>query len=222
MIKISLYLSVFFTVLITLSAFVGIKKTNHTQTTIKEVKIGKQVWMAENLNLDKFRNGDPIQEAKTNEEWKKAGEEGKPAWCYYDNLNIQNDPVNGEKYGKLYNWYAVNDKRGLAPKGWHVPSENEWIKLITFLGGGDAAGKKIKSTSGWNKGNGKNDSGFNGLAGGLRGNNYKFNFISTDGFIWCSTEFDAENGKYLYLYDEGCMIEWGYKYYGLSVRCLKD
>lgn len=74
---------------------------------MEEVKIGDQIWMTRNLNVDKFCNGDPIPETKTNEEWIKAGENGKPAWCYYDN-----DPANGEKYGKLYNWYAVNDPRG--------------------------------------------------------------------------------------------------------------
>ena len=84
-----------------------------------EITIGRQVWMTENLNVDKFRNGDPISHAKTDEEWVKAGENGSPAWSHYDN-----DPANGEKYGKLYNWYAVNDSRGLAPEGWKIPSDD--------------------------------------------------------------------------------------------------
>jgi len=82
------------------------------------VNIGTQTWMAKNLNVSIFANGDPIPEVKTNEEWKKAAEEKKPAWCYYEN-----DPANGAIYGKLYNWYAVSDPRGLAPKGWHIPIE---------------------------------------------------------------------------------------------------
>jgi uncharacterized protein (TIGR02145 family) len=115
-----------------------------TQTgSIKSVKIGTQIWTSENLNISTFRNADPIPEARTDEEWKKAGEEGKPAWCYYDN-----DPKNGTKYGRLYNWYAVNDPRGLAPEGWHVPSEEEWKTLENYLG--VDPGKKMKSTSGWN------------------------------------------------------------------------
>jgi TolA-binding protein len=115
-----------------------------TQTgSYKSVKIGTQTWMAENLNVSTFRNGDPIMEAKTNEEWEKAGKEGKPAWC-----NYENDPKNGAKYGKLYNWYAVNDPRGLAPAGWHVPSDAEWTTLGDQLG--DEASNKMKSTSGWN------------------------------------------------------------------------
>lgn len=108
----------------------------------KTVTIGTQVWMKENLNVSTFRNGDPIPEAKTDEEWERAGEEGKPAWCYYNN-----DPKNGTKYGKLYNWYAVNDPRGLAPSGYHVPTNEEWKMIKDFLG--DDAGTKMKSTRGW-------------------------------------------------------------------------
>lgn len=95
---------------------------------IKEVKIGDQIWMGANLNVDKFQNGDPIPQAKTNNEWIKAGRDKKPAWCYY-----QNNAQNGLTYGKLYNWYAVNDRRGLAPKGWHIPARSEWEELISYL-----------------------------------------------------------------------------------------
>ena len=119
-------------------------QTSQTGTT-KSVKIGTQTWTTENLNVSTFRNGYPIMEAKTNEEWNQANENKQPAWCYYEN-----DPKNGAKYGKLYNWYAVNDPRGLAPAGWHVPSDAEWTILSDFLGGGMTAGKKMKSLSGWN------------------------------------------------------------------------
>ena len=116
--KLKTVLSLFIMVLFT--------QVNYAQT----VNIGTQVWVTKNLDVDKFRNGDPIPQAKTNEEWKAAGENKQPAWCYYDN-----DPANGANYGKLYNWYAVNDKRGLAPEGWHVPSKMEWDTLAKFLGG---------------------------------------------------------------------------------------
>ena len=112
--------------------------------TIKQVKIGTQTWMGQNLNVDRFRNGDPIPEAKTNEEWQKAIENKQPAWCYYGN-----SVANGVKYGKLYNWFAVNDPRGLAPAGWHVPTKDEWFILINYLGGYKIAGTKLKSTSGY-------------------------------------------------------------------------
>ena len=94
-----------------------------------EVTIGEQTWMNKNLDVTTFRNGDPIQEVTTYEEWIKLGEKGIPTWCYYEN-----DSDYGEKYGKLYNWHAVKDPRGLAPKGWHVPSKSEWETLISFLG----------------------------------------------------------------------------------------
>jgi uncharacterized protein (TIGR02145 family) len=109
------------------------------------VTIGTQTWTTKNLDVATFRNGDPIPEAKTDEEWKAAVENKQPAWCYYDNK-----AANGNKYGKLYNWYAVVDARGLAPIGYHIPTDDEWTVLSTFLGGEDVAGKKMKSRSGWN------------------------------------------------------------------------
>jgi uncharacterized protein (TIGR02145 family) len=185
----------------------------------KEVSIGKQVWMSENLNVDKFRNGDPIPEAKTEEEWKKAGENKQPAWCYYDN-----DSANGAKYGKLYNWFAVNDPRGLAPKGWHIPTDAEWTLLIDHLGGTEVAGGKMKSTSGWNNnGNGTNSSGFSGLPGG-NGGNGTFVDIDYGGYWWSSTEFDADGALYRYLGFSGGYVDsfFSDKGVGLSVRCLRD
>lgn len=98
-------------------------------TPIDEVKIGKQVWAKRNLDVSVFKNGDPILEAKSDSEWDNAFREAKPAWCYYDY-----NPTNGKKYGKLYNWFAVNDKRGLAPKGWSVPSEKDFISLLKYVG----------------------------------------------------------------------------------------
>jgi len=108
----------------------------------KTVTIGSQVWMAKNLEVSTFRNGDVIPQVTSDAEWKAAGENKQPAWCYYDN-----DAKNGTKYGKLYNWYAVNDPRGLAPAGYHVPTDAEWTTLEDYLG--DDPGKKMKSTTGW-------------------------------------------------------------------------
>jgi uncharacterized protein (TIGR02145 family) len=118
--------------------------TENTKKSMGEVTIGSQVWTSTNLDVSTFRNGDPIPQAKTDEEWKKAEENGEPAWCYNDN-----DPSNGTKYGKLYNWHAVNDPRGLAPNGYHIPTDAEWTILTDYLGGEDNAGTKMKSTSGW-------------------------------------------------------------------------
>ena len=116
-------------------AIVSISSFGFAQT----VTIGSQTWTTKNLDVATFRNGDAIPQAKTDEEWKAAGRNKQPAWCYYEN-----DPKNGTKYGKLYNWYAVNDARGLAPAGWHIPTDEEWTVLSTFLGGGEVAGKKMK------------------------------------------------------------------------------
>ncbi len=96
----------------------------------KVIKVGEQVFMAENLNVSRFRNGDLIPEVKSEEEWRQAGFDKKPAWCYYDN-----NPENADKYGKFYNWYAINDKRGLAPEGWKIPSTWDWKILRKAIKG---------------------------------------------------------------------------------------
>ena len=189
----------------------------------KEVTIGIQVWMSENLNVDKFRNGDPIPEAKTDEEWAKAGRNGEPAWCYYDN-----NPDNGDRYGKLYNWYAVNDPRGLAPEGWEIPSDEDWSRLADFLGGKSVAGTKMKSTDFWadyegKSGNGTNESGFSGLPGGDRDNSGAFYYVGELGEWWSSTErstFNAWDRNLGYNYGR-VGRNYGRKEGGFSVRCLR-
>jgi uncharacterized protein (TIGR02145 family) len=96
---------------------------------VQTVTIGTQVWMTKILDVSTFRNGEIIPEAKTNIEWKRAAANHTPAWCYYDN-----DPKNGEIYGKLYNCYAVDDSRGIAPAGWHVPTVEEWKVMYDNIG----------------------------------------------------------------------------------------
>lgn len=196
------------------------KKVQNSNSEIKSVKIGDQIWMAENLNVDKFRNGDPIPEVRFNDNWEKAGDNGFSAWCYYNH-----NSSNGLKYGKLYNWFAVMDKRGLAPKGWHIPSETEWIKLINYLGGEKNAAKEMKSKMFWEEnGNGTNESGFSGFPGGIRDGYGKFKSIGYVGHWWSSTEVDSD-------YARSFSIEWydnivgkvsNHKSVGFSVRCIKD
>jgi len=187
------------------------------------IKIGTQEWMSENLNVNTFRNGDTIPEAKTDEEWKIAGETGKPAWCY-----LNNDTANDTIYGKLYNWYAVSDPRELAPDGWHVPTDAEWTSLTDFLGGGEVAGSKMKTTTGWKRnGNGTNDSAFSGLPGGSRGRNGEFDSNSGEGTIggwWSSTETYKDYAwiRYLSFTVRYAYKDYYYKELGFSVRCLKD
>lgn len=124
------------------------QQVNTTSTNLidikNQIKIGNQIWSIKNLDVSTFCNGEIIPQAKTDEEWNRAGNDKQSAWCYYNN-----DLKNGAKYGKLYNWYAVSDPRGLAPTGWHIPTDEEFNELISFLGGNDQAAQKLKSNNGW-------------------------------------------------------------------------
>lgn len=186
------------------------------------VKISNQKWMTKNLNVSIFRNGDPIPEAKTGREWRIAASSLEPAWCYMDN-----NPTSGEKYGKLYNWYAVTDMRGLAPEGWHIPSDEEWTQLIDYLGGRDVAGPKMKSSSGWkDDGNGTNKSGFSALPGSLRYFGGDFGGTGLSAFFWSSTEHERDRSwawcRVLIHNDKKVGRSFQNKECGFSVRCLKD
>lgn len=189
-------------------------------TSAQEVVAAGMTWSTKNLDVSTFRNGDAIPEAKTNEEWVKAAEEGTPAWCYYDN-----DAANGKKYGKLYNFYAVKDERGLAPAGWHIPSYDEWGTLNKAFGGVDFAANKLKAVAGWldDSGNGTNESGLTVLPGGMRWQDGSFSSEGTQAYIWTSLSEDGETGWYRVIGDlstshsDFCPFS-----YGLSVRCMKD
>ncbi len=198
------------------------KPGEETEAIVNEIKIGKQVWMAENLNTDHFQNGELISEAKSADEWERAGENQQPAWCYYDN-----DSENGVKYGRLYNWYAVVDKRGVCPTGWHVPSDDEWHALMFFLGGSNVAGGKMKAKTEWKTPNygATNESGFNALPGGSRnGNSWGYSIVGTYTDWWSSTA-NASNSaltRYLYYGNGNVNRIYNDKRAGLSVRCLRD
>jgi uncharacterized protein (TIGR02145 family) len=190
----------------------------------QSVTIGNQIWLAKNLDISHFRNGDPIREINSIEEWVKAGKDGIPAWCYYEFK-----PENGKKYGKLYNWHTVNDKRILAPEGWHIPSDDEWTKLSDNLGGEENAGVKLKSSSGWNDykgrtGNGNNASGFNGLPGGYRSSTGLFGDFGDYCGWWSLTELRSGVAWYRGLeYSAGSLRKSACSEGpGLFVRCLKD
>ena len=171
-----------------LSAYASLVKINGEFVEWKTVKIGSQIWLGENLNIATFRNGDKIPEAKTAEEWQKANDNKQPAWCYYNN-----DPKNGEKYGKLYNGYAVNDKRGLAPEGWRIPTDWDWELLEAELGGYMVAGNKMMKTTGEaDLHKGTNISGFDALPAGYRVN--LFERVKEQASYWAkktSREFNA-------------------------------
>ncbi len=190
--------------------------------SVSEVVIGAQTWTTTNLNVDKFRNGDIIPEAKNEAEWNAAGG-GTPVWCYY-----LYSVDSGAKYGKLYNWHAVNDSRGLAPAGWHVPSNAEWTVLTTYLGGEDVAATKMKNTCGWTSeswNKGTNTSGFSGLPGGsLIGGGSIFQNIGEQSFHWSSSQASNGNAWFRALNSanpKAYTSEGGWNV-GMSVRCVKD
>ncbi len=180
-----------------------------------------QVWTAENLNVSHFRNGDSIPEIRSAEAWANAGIKGEPGWCYYDN-----DPANGIKYGKLYNWYAVHDTRGLAPEGWRVPVESDWAKLVAAMGGSGLAGPKLKSISGWgNKEIDHKETGFAGIPGGYRNDFGSCAFENKGSFasLWSGEKYDSSDAWMHQLVFSRINLTSGSESQGagMSVRCVK-
>jgi uncharacterized protein (TIGR02145 family) len=181
------------------------------------VQIGTQIWTTKNLDVTTYRNGDVIPQVTSPAQWVELT---TGAWCYYENKS-----ENGTTYGKLYNWFAVKDSRGLAPTGYHIPTAAEWTILINFLGGETEAGIKMKSASGWTgNGNGNNSSGFTSLPGGSLATNGKFFDIGSLGYWWSSTESSTTYAWNFAHYYRNSNIYRGnsYKASGFSVRCVRD
>jgi uncharacterized protein (TIGR02145 family) len=226
--KIIYLLSVTFLLLQACSSSNNDNNTNTTSVSdvdgnvYQTVSICNQTWTKSNLNVAKYRNGDVIPQVQDATQWTNLT---TGAWCYYNN-----DPINGPIYGKLYNWYAVNDQRGLAPNGYHIPSDSEWTNLISCLGGVTVAGGAMKesSTINWVSPNtgATNSSGFTGIPGGY--NYYGFNDIGIRGYWWTSSEYISQGGvdygKYYALYTFIASADYSYtfKTTGYSVRCIKD
>jgi uncharacterized protein (TIGR02145 family) len=172
--------------------------------------------MANNLDVTHFRNGDVIPEAKTIKDWEKAAKSKKAAWCYYDN-----NANNGKHLGKLYNWYAVNDSRGLAPKGWRIPTNEDWSVLEESLGGEKQTIRKLE----------KKDF-FNGIMNGAR---RKFNYVDSafqglgiQSIWWTANEFkdlfvlNEDSAYVFFLNGRGEILRSTFnKMDGVSVLCLK-
>ena len=191
-----------------------------TAVNYPSVLIGAQYWMEKNLEVTTYRNGDPIPYVTDATAWAALT---TGAWCYYNN-----DPANGSLYGKLYNWYAVNDPRGLAPTGWHVPTDDEWTTLSNTLGGDAVAGGKMKvaGTTRWTTPNtgATNESGFAGLPGGNRASLGSFNNVGFYGYWWSSTEYGTTYawGRIMYYNYSDVYRDYYNKEVGFSVRCLRD
>ena len=188
----------------------------------KSIKIGNQIWMAENLNVDRFRNGDYIIEDFNNEEyaqdWSRFNENEIPTFCEH----THNNKIN---HGKFYNVYSVNDERGLAPIGWRIPNYNDWLELIQFLGGKNIAGKKLKSTEFWNKfGNGSNESKFNGLPSGSCNKIGYFYDYKISSSWWSTFDFEMNCNPTLTLFSNTNQAEifTSFDDFGYFVRCIKE
>jgi VWFA-related protein len=193
-----------------------------------------KIWMGCNLDVEHYRNGDSIPHVTDPIEWVNLR---TGAWCYYDN-----DPANGEIYGKLYNWYAVNDPRGLAPEGWHVPTDDEWIELEMCLGmsqknanetrwrGTNEGSKLAGDYDLWPDGILRNNSdfgssGFNARPGGHRDDITGISFDKgAYGYWWTSSEYSSDHAmeRILRLVSSNIWRNYYYKRNGYSVRCVKD
>jgi uncharacterized protein (TIGR02145 family) len=189
------------------------------------VRIGEQVWMAENLKTTKYRNGTTIENPTGSSDWQN-NTTGAYAW-YNNDINWK------DSYGALYNWHAVNNTNGLCPTGWHVPTDAEFTAMTNHLGGTSVAGGKMKSTRTvpdphprWESPNtgATNESNWSGLPGGYRNIDGTFNDIGNLGFWWSATEHSAAYAwsRFLYYGNGSVFRSTNIKAEGFSVRCLRD
>ena len=206
---------------VTVSTFTcGTSTITYNGVTYNTVQIGSQCWLKENLKTTHYNDGTSIPNVTDNAIWETTT---SGAYCCYDN-----NPSNCNTYGALYNWYAVNTDK-LCPNGWHVPSDAEWTTLVNYLGGASVAGGALKEagTSHWSSPNtsATNSSGFSALPGGYRDDSDgSFDNLGINGYWWSSTEYDGSlawdrslnyYNAYVSRYDDD-------KWYGFSVRCLRD
>jgi uncharacterized protein (TIGR02145 family) len=203
-----------------------------TSGSISSITICSQAWSVQNLSVSKYRNGDPIPQVTDPIQWASLM---TGAWCWYNN-----DSASNWRYGKLYNWYAVKDPRGLAPQGWHIPSEAEWNKLVKCIdpsadtacqvcNQSNIAGGAMKDagTASWISPNvgATNSSGFAGLPAGVRSSNgVLFEGVGGYAVWWSTNEFNATLAWRRGLYTESSSVgrEYTTKSHGLSVRLVKD
>lgn len=198
--------------------------TDQNGNTYKTITIGTQTWMAENLRVTKYRNGDPIPNVTDNTAWTTLT---TGAYCSYGNTANKDDIAS---YGRLYNWYAASDSRNIAPLGWHVFTDAEWTTLTTYLGGEDVVGGKMKeagTTHWWTSPNtgATNESGFTALPSSFRdGTNGTFNYLGYVGYWWSSTADGATNAwSRCMSYDNArCDRDNVIKQSGIAVRLIKD
>lgn len=192
----------------------------------RTIRIGSQLWLADNLRVTRFNNGDPLPNVTDNAAWMALT---GPAYCWY----LNDDATYGTVYGALYNWFAVdgasNGDRSICPVGWHVPTADDWTTLTTTLGGLGAAGGKLKEagTAHWLAPNtgATNESGFTALPGGYRGYaTGAFNLVRQFGHWWSSTAADQSQawGEGLFYLDNAADHSPSMMRSGFSIRCVRD
>ena len=205
---------------------------NHFGHAYETVVIDGRCWFAENLRALTYANNDAIPSTLTDSQWNDADEGattvyGEDDGCSNDSPDIDSCDlaVALEEYGRLYNWYAVNDSRGLCPAGWRVPSESDWYSMTSSLGGSSVAGEKLKSTYGWSySGQGTNESGFNGMPGGKRqdGSGY-YSSAGDRGTWWTSTPYSSlARHVELKFNSNGVTNSYSDRETGYSVRCIHE
>jgi uncharacterized protein (TIGR02145 family) len=185
------------------------------------VTIGAQVWMVENLKVTRYNDGTAIPQVTDSASWENSK---SPCYCWYDN----NDSAYKNTYGALYNGYVINTGKNIAPEGWHIPSDAEWMILTTNLGGENVAGDKLKEAGSkhWSIMNttATNESGFTALPGGYRSGSFaKFVGMGTVGYWWSSTQY-GYGFIYRFIDDDESNV-WSNntnKEFGYSIRCIRD
>ena len=198
------------------------------------VQIGDQCWFAENLRSD-YQDGDAIPSNLLDDDWENAitgavsvyGQGESVCNAYSPNGNACDETWSLEQYGKLYNWYAVNDERGLCPQGWGVPNNEAFDLLIDFLGGSQVAGTELKSAFGWQSGgNGTDSSGFSAMPGGHRAPDGSFGSSGGSTYWWSSSAAIDEIGGWVYaLYQQTGQVGINNnedRHNGFSIRCIKS
>ncbi len=187
------------------------------------VEINSQEWMKENLIISQYNNGDAIPQVQDETEWKNLT---TGAWCYYNDTN-------GVIYGKLYNWYAINDERGICPPGWHIPTTNDWIILANEYKGTNIAGGYLKAVAKvpdkhprWINPNAgaTNTSKFTALPGGFRNVEAEFRHLGSLG-VWWTSSLDINKVPWMVALsynDEKVQKHPRPKKHGFSVRCVRS
>ena len=204
----------------TTNPLINVTVTDFDGNVYNTITIGTQTWMAENLKVKHYRNGEAITNVKDNTDW---GNLSTGAYC-----DVNDTSSYCATYGLLYNWYTVVDSRNLCPTGWHIPSSDEWTTLTTYLGGDNIAGDKLKEVGNahWTSPStaATNETGFTALPAGCRNDLGIFQDIGIGGNWWSSIDYSTQQAWYLEMYNcySYARINRYTKQYGYSVRCIKN